>query len=120
MRIRKDGSVFRIELDSSPLEFETRISFAVNSHQDMRRPRIEVSEKGLRHLFMEMLLCISGAALVRGDFVSDYERDTVTHLVCILAEVAGSKEFERTPLGDDVRMKVMACAGAPRVTRPKA
>jgi len=59
MRIKKDGSVFRLELSSSSSEFETRISFAVDSHDQMRRPRIEVSPLGLVHIVMEGLANLS-------------------------------------------------------------
>lgn len=64
MEVRKDGSVFRIELDSDGSGFETRISFAVNTHGEMRRPRLEVSQKGLVRLFTETLRHITGEAMV--------------------------------------------------------
>lgn len=55
MRITKDGSVFRIELDSQIQRFETRISFAVSCHDQMVRPRLEMECKSLTDLFVEIL-----------------------------------------------------------------
>ena len=94
MEITKDGSVFRIALGSGVSAGpETRISFAVNSHYEMRRPRIEVSGNGLRELFMRMVPYISGASLVSGDYDLSYERRVVDGLARVLGEVLGEDRF---------------------------
>lgn len=113
MRITKDGSVFRIELGSSPSEFETRISLAVNSHGDMRRPRVEVSEKGLKELFMRMVPHISGAILVNDDYAPSYRLEVVRDLVRILDEIVRDEEFMRglsSSLAEDIRQLAVALA----------
>lgn len=95
MEITRDGSVFRIALGSGVSGPETRISFAVNSHQDMRRPHVEVSRDGLRELFMRMVPHISGVSLVSGDYDLSYEREVVDGLVRILEEIASEERFLR-------------------------
>jgi len=95
MRIIKDGSVFRIELDSSVSEFETRISFAVDSHQGIKRPRLEISANGLKQLFMRMVPYISGEALVNSDYDIHYRLEVVTGIIAILDGIANESNFMR-------------------------
>jgi hypothetical protein len=53
MRIKQDGTVFRLDLESPEDGFETRISLAVNSHGAMVRPRVEFSRHELADLAIE-------------------------------------------------------------------
>ncbi len=97
MEITKDGSVFRIALGSGVSAGpETRISFAVNSHHEMRRPRVEVSRDGLRDLFMRMVPYISGASLVSGDYDLSYELEVAKWVARILVGILGEERYQRT------------------------
>jgi len=111
VRITKDGSVFRIELDSRISEFETRISFAVNSHGDVRRPRVEVSTGNLKELFMRMMPHISGTELVNDDYDLCYRIEVVRDLVRILEEVSQSLDFMQC-LSPELRCRFLAIQGA--------
>src|SRR5512145_1522759 len=90
MGITKDGSVFRIALGSEAGGFETRISFAVNCHEDMKRPRIEMSQNEFVRLFREMLPHLKGEMLVGSDPRISYESQErlVEELSRIMHELA--------------------------------
>ncbi|MGD1003412.1 MAG: hypothetical protein ABR884_02445 [Minisyncoccia bacterium] len=60
MRIKKDGTVFRIELGSVTREFETRISHAVNAQGELTRPRLEIGRQELESFFVEALPHVRG------------------------------------------------------------
>jgi hypothetical protein len=64
MRIKNDGLVYRIELNSVAGEFETRISHAVNVHGELTRPRLEIGRSELESFFVEALPHVLGHCLV--------------------------------------------------------
>lgn len=63
MGIVKDGSVFHLSLEGSSKP-ETRISFAVNNHAMMVRPRIDCGESTLRLLLVDAMAHVDGARFV--------------------------------------------------------
>lgn len=82
MKILKDGSVFRIALESTPGGFETRFSFAVNSHDQMVRPRLEISERELHWLFVGMLPHTDPMLFLDKNFAVSEFRPEIAHAVC--------------------------------------
>jgi hypothetical protein len=60
MRIKKDGTVFRVKLGSVVKEFETRISHAVNAQGELTRPRLEIGRQELESFFVEALPHVRG------------------------------------------------------------
>ncbi len=105
MRIIKDGSVFRVALESGGIGPETRISFAVNTHGDLKRPRVEVSGQELAGMFRDMLPHLSAQDLFTDRNIPSVVRmDTLEGLLRILhqfanASLEGDKEMWRTSNG---------------------
>lgn len=118
MRIEKDGSVFRIVLDSSPGESETRISYAVNSHGQMMRPRIEMSRRAIVSLFMETLRHVSAERMLECQnlHTGEYWEATMTNLMHLAQTLAvhheALPEYQRldTSRAASASMKALASA----------
>ncbi len=99
MRIDKDGTVFRISLDSTLGGFETRISFAVNSSGEMRRPRIEVSRNDLALLLLQILPHLTAIDMVGHNNWGTQNRSQATQqLIRLMNELA---DEEATARGTD-------------------